>query len=141
MLTPYEVLFPIQIAASSSHTFTLEDNVGDFPLFDPVLMYYNVSAEETNYKVTRSLTIGISTDPLMSGTYNKDLVDLTVAADQVCRFEPEHKFLTKPGQYPENKHTVEIRNDSLVDITVYAILTGRLWETLAINPNQLPVIR
>ncbi|RLI21006.1 hypothetical protein DRO54_04875 [Candidatus Bathyarchaeota archaeon] len=104
-------------------------------------MYYNVSAEETTCKITRVLTIGISSSPLMSGSYSKDLVDLTVAADQVLKFEPEHPVLTKPGVYPEIKHTIEIQNDSALPITVYALLTGRIWEVLAISPNQLPMIR
>jgi len=142
MLVPIEILFPINIVANSSHTFTLEDNVSDFPLFDPILMYYNVSAEETHYKITRALTVGNSSNPLMSGTYSKDLVDLTVAADMVLRFEPEHRMLTQRGVYPEIVHTVEITNNSTtVDIIVYAILTGRIWETLAHSPERLPVIR
>ena len=141
MLAPHEILFPIQIAASSSHSFFLEGNIADFPLYDPVVVYYNVSSVETNFKVTRSLTIGNSTNPLLSGTYNKDLVDATIASDQVCRFIPEHPVLTRPLQYPEKKHTIEITNSSSIDITVYVILTGRIWETLAINPNELPIIR
>lgn len=134
-------MFPITIEASSSHTFSLEDNVADFPLYDPTLIYYNVSAAETTCKITRVLTVGMSSNPLLSGSYSKDLVDITVAASQVLKFEPEHPVLTKPEVYPEIVHSVEITNDTLIPLTVYAILTGRIWETLAISPNQLPLVR
>lgn len=141
MLAPFEILFPIEIASTSTHEFSLEDNVADFPLYDPVVAYYNVSAEETSFKVTRTLTIGNSNNPLYSGNYSKDLIDVTVAASQVCKFSPEHPVLTRPLQYPEKKHTITITNDSSSDVIVYVILTGRIWETLAINPNELPMIR
>ncbi len=147
MLRPLEVLFPVRIpapvlpATSVSHSFELEASISDFPLYDPILMYYNVSTEETTFKVTRTLTIGVSTDPLLSGSYSKELVNATVAASFDLRFEPEHKFLTKPGVYPGSQHTIEIINESAIEVIVYVMLTGRIWEVLAQSPEQIPFIR
>jgi hypothetical protein len=147
MLRALKVLFPIRIpapvlpATSVTHEIMIEAQISDFPLYDPIIEYYNVSAEDTKCKLTRTLTLGVSTDALLSGSYSKDLVDTTVAAGQDLRMEFEHKFLTKPGVYPGNQHVITITNESAFEVIVYVFLTGRIWETLAQSPDQLPLIR
>ena len=77
-IQPRIIHIPVEISATDSEEFILESQIEDQPVHDPVVFFWNTSAESVSVQVEYILDFGVTGNPLETGTHIFDLVSTTV---------------------------------------------------------------
>jgi len=138
MLVPVKQLYPYRLVTPGEiKTSEIELNLPVSPILYPKLFIKNTSATESvRVELTHLLDLGISDDPLLTGTFPTVLVDEPLDPLGLrC-----HSFLTSALDSVLTRHTLLLETaGTLTDVIVQVWIEGLFEESLTVTPAFEPI--
>lgn len=139
MLVPVRQLYPIRLATpTDSTTFVLETNLPVSPVLQPKMFFLNTSlADSVRVRMNHVLSLGVSDDPLLTGTFTTNLFDEVVGPGELLWHVFPSVSLSDGLVYHEV--TVDVTGTSL-DVVLHTWLEGVFEESLKVLPTFAPIV-
>ena len=138
MLAPIKQLYPYRLAQpGETKVMEIESNLPVSPVLFPKLFIKNIStSEQVRVVITHILDLGISDDPLLTGTYSTVLVDEPLEPLGLrC-----HSFLTSVLSSGMTKHQLTLETlGTSTDVVVEVWIEGLFEESLKVTPAFDPI--
>lgn len=138
-IEPVRIHLPFEVTAGADTEFVLEDYLNVSALHDPILLFWNTSAESIDIQVEFILDFGISGNPLETGTFTDDLVATTTVAtgDRLPIDVQENvEVLLNATDTAPITHNITLTNNSASDIVVRFLLSGFYEDILHEAKNE-----
>lgn len=138
MLIPIKQLYPIRLEPSTTFTTAIETQLPVIPILRPRIFFKNTNtAADVRVQVTHILDLGVSTDPLLNGTFPTIVVDETVGPEEMII----HVFMEVALSSSPVRHEFTLENLSAVDTVIMQVwVEGWFEESLKDLPEFLPIL-
>jgi len=138
MLVPVKQLYPYRLVTpGETITTEVETNLPVSPILRPKLFVKNTSTADTlRVQITHILNLGVSDDPLLTGSFSTVLVDEVVAPQGLLC----HTFLTVALDSGITSHELLLETaGTLVDVIAQVWIEGVFEESLKTTPAFEPI--
>lgn len=139
MLIPVRQLYPVRMTApNQTRTETLETNLPVAPILQPKIFFRNTSSSDSlRVVLTQVLNLGVSDDPLLSGSFLTVMVDEVIAPNELLWHVFPVTFLGEGLIY----HTVMLEiTGAASDVILEMWVEGQFEESLHVLPTFEPII-
>lgn len=139
MLTPVQQLYPVRLAPSEERTTAVETNLPVSPILRPRIFFRNTSQfHRVRVTITHVLDLGVSDDPLITGTYETVIVQEDLGPGELLC----HVFMTAFLQQDAmTGHQFTLENLSNVgEVILHTWIEGEFEETLKRVPSFEPIV-
>jgi hypothetical protein len=139
MLVPVRQLYPIRLESpAETRSFVLETNLPVAPILQPKMFFRNISATDSvRVQLNHVLSLGISDDPLLSGTFTTQLFDEIVGPGELLWHVFPAVSLSEGIVYHEV--TVSI-SGAVSDVILQSWIEGVFEESLKSAPEFEPIV-
>lgn len=137
MLIPFRQLFPLRIAAATSFVTQLETQLPVLPILNPRIFFKNTApSASVRVEIQHILDLGVSDDPLLTGTFPTVIVDETVLASELLM----HHFNATSLTTTLVRHQITVENLAVADeVIVQMWVEGHFEESLKDLPEFEPI--
>lgn len=139
MLVPVRQLYPTRLVAPADNTtFVLETNLPVAPLLQPKMFFRNTSlVDSVRVRLDHVLTLGVSDDPLLTGTFTTTLFDEVVGPGELLWHVFPSVCLSEGIVYHEV--TAET-SGAAADVVLQMWIEGVFEESLKVLPSYEPIV-
>ncbi len=139
MLAPVRQLYPIRLTApADSRSFVLETNLPVAPILQPKMFFRNTSlTDSVRVQLNHVLSLGVSDDPLLTGTFTTSLFDETVGPGELLWHVFPAVSLGDGLVYHEV--TVSVTGAGS-DVILQSWVEGVFEESLKVLPSYEPIL-
>ena len=137
MLIPVKQLIPLRITPAATTTWFLEATMPVLPLLRPRIFFKNTSPGVTvNVEIQHILDLGVSDDPLISGTFPTEIVNSTINPDDLL----VHYFMEVALSSAPVRHQISVENPSATETVIIQVwVEGWFEESLKDLPEFEPI--
>tara|TARA_R100001132_G_C3271149_1_gene93265 strand:+ start:1701 stop:2117 length:417 start_codon:yes stop_codon:yes gene_type:complete len=137
MLVPIKQLFPVRLTPGESTTTILETQLPVLPILKPRIFFRNTGTASITVEIDHVLDLGLSTDPLLTGTFPTNVFTGSVGPGELL----VHYFMEVALTDAPVTHRVSLTNPSGTDTVVIQMwVEGMFEESLKEAPSFLPII-